>query len=72
MTECRPPDETPDGTVCWLRQRTAAGRHRTWEAWTWDTGYWQRFGDSDWWTPQQVANQCFSFHSIATPPEDAK
>jgi len=66
-TECRPPEDTPDGTVCWLR-----GSGGLWEPSRWwtDPDGWELLGHDDTSSPKYLMQCGWRFHSIATPPED--
>ena len=68
--ECRPPEGTPDGTVCWLQQLNRAGRHYTYAAWNWRGWGWEHFGSTEIWSPLEMANYRWRFHSIAEPPHE--
>jgi hypothetical protein len=70
--ECRPPEGTPDGTVCWL----ARGGRET-EAFRWRVeigrwAYWEEFNTDYESSPERLYDIGFRFHSIATPQEDTK
>lgn len=72
MTECRPPEGTPDGTVCWLVHPKDGIHPATWRFhgswaphWAWPIVPIGR-------DPRWVYAFGYRFHSIATPPEDAK
>lgn len=73
--DCRPPENTPDGTVCWL-----SGHHDVLDLpvqvlATWHIRSWWRGGN--YWTFPSI-NQYFApwrlrewrFHSIAEPPHE--
>lgn len=77
--ECRPPDGTPDGTVCWLTN----GKY--WVTMEWDgriDDQWNttRSSPGVWWwrieggynSPFLLSRRGYRFHSIAQTPEDAK
>lgn len=68
MTECRPPDETPNGAECWLLTSpdniVLATWHTAPEAWTF-----RKMPDG--WSPVALYRLGYRFHSIATPPENA-
>ena len=66
MSECRPPDGTPDGAVCWLWDE----RLKQWHGVTWDGGLWCFPNGPT--SPGWAFDDGFRFHSLATPPEDAK
>lgn len=66
-SECRPPDETPDGTVCWLMNGMGHCVPVRWKS----NAYLQ-FGYKEEYTPRYFRSCGYRFHSIATPPKDAK
>lgn len=68
--ECRPPEGTPDGTVCWLKNRNLELK------WVWNvagSGW-----PEHWSSPRtRLASRCavmydggWRFHSIAEPPHE--
>jgi hypothetical protein len=63
--ECRPPDGTPDGTLCWLRTRYM------WEPAVWWTNPdgWELLGHEQLRPPQHLEMMGWRFHSIAVPPD---
>ncbi len=71
--ECRPPPGTPDGTVCWLLMPAHGGLPDTYHAHMWRTtkslDWWEKFGTGAPWSPRQLADWGWRFHSISTPPE---
>jgi hypothetical protein len=69
IAECRPPPGTPDGTVCWLVRNV--GSRKRFCALPWHSfGIWEFGGFVA--KPDACARYGWRFHSIATPPEDAK
>jgi len=62
--ECRPPEGTPDGTVCWMTD--GAGKY---ECVQWEAGAYIRFGMATEYTPRYFSACGWRFHSIATLPE---
>lgn len=74
MTECRPPDGTPDGTVCWLR--SADGRYMALE---WREDMSSPFPLARWaagyhsFSPFELGNiyDQWRFHSIAEKPTNS-
>lgn len=73
MSECRPPDGTPDGTVCWLFRYDGGGlirermpwRYRERQGWR---PYWVQIGSAQKWLTTDMADYGWRFHSIAHPP----
>lgn len=61
--ECRPPEGTPDGTVCVLGRRNEDWRFE------WDGRFWID-GRGMEHLPESLASEGFRFHSIAEPPHD--
>ena len=68
MTECRPPDGTPDGTVCWLKHDCGEWMLAKWRDFH-RMSCWQLFGRDDEDEPSWLAHEGWRFHSIAKPPE---
>ncbi len=73
MNECRPPDGTPDGTVCWLYHDRPDGQ-REWCALRWVVYLFGGITSGGWAGIYDVASGRadrfgWRFHSIATPPE---
>ena len=66
MTECRPPEGTPDGTVCWVQRFCATKPEPAF--WGFDND-WLRIGEVFRFTPAEMARAGYRFHSIAKPPE---
>lgn len=58
--ECRPPDGTPDGAVCWLWDE----RLKRWHGVTWDSGLWCFANGPA--LPEWAFNDGYRFHSLAT------
>lgn len=64
--ECRPPEGTQDGTVCWLYYDRPDGG-RDWCALAWHApDVWAGIYDTG---VARAARFGWRFHSIATPPE---
>lgn len=73
--DCRPPEGTPDGTVCWLE-----GQHdvldlpvkvpASWHIRPWWRGgsYWKFPGINQFFAPWRMKS--WRFHSIAEPPHE--
>lgn len=66
--DCRPPENTPDGTVCWLQDGSgfrapAIWRDRVGGYWGWPVVNCAR-------PPEWVARYGWRFHSIAEPPHE--
>ena len=66
--DCRPPEGTPDGTMCWLRNDKGDG---------WCVAIWSHvMGEWLWWfpfggmKPVSMAREGYRFHSITEPPLD--
>lgn len=68
--ECLPPPGTPEGTLCWLYHEREDGR-RDWCALPWFgfLGVWGGIYNAG---ANRAARFGWKFHSLATPPEDAK
>ena len=66
--ECRPPDGTPDGTVCFVA--LAGGEpfvRAIWHGGAWKWPHVSPQGRSAYW-PAELAETGWRFHSIAHPP----
>lgn len=69
--ECRPPPNTPDGTVCVLRSGITSFEYEA----VWVDGLYHRPhpdipGAVIAYTPEELAIAGYRFHSIAEPPGD--
>lgn len=65
--ECRPPEGTPDGTVCWLVHDHLPKSAVTW--WS-NTEHWVCFPLHASRKPAWMAKRGWRFHSIAEPPHE--
>lgn len=63
--DCRPPDGTPNGTVCWIVQHTGGGRRMC--ALPWHAPDLWEFGGFVV-RAKAAAERGWRFHSIAEPP----
>ena len=68
MSECRPPDGTPDRTQCWLMLDPMNTGHGIPECALWANGCWLRCGFDCEFTSRTMASWGWRFHSIAHPP----
>jgi len=66
--ECHPPPGTPDGALCWLRSNACWEPARWWT----EPDGWELMGHADTQPPSYLGGLGWRFHSLATPPEDAK
>lgn len=67
--DCRPPEDTPDGAMLWLRN----DKEDSWCVVQWDAR--NRDGALLWWPvggvkPIQLKRDGYRFHSIAEPPHE--
>lgn len=62
--DCRPPENTPDGTYCWVLRFSSQKP----EIAFWGWGYWLRIGFDLRYSPSEMASAGYTFHSIAEPP----
>ncbi len=74
--DCRPPEGTPDGTVCWLVMAAHGGIATTYRVAVWRVPYrmfhpfWELPGQTAEWAASQLEGWGWRFHSIAEPPHD--
>lgn len=67
-TDCRPPDNTPAGTTCWLYYDPPDHAPRQWIALIWHPpDVWSGVYDVG---INRASRFGWRFHSIATPPHD--
>lgn len=73
--ECRPPEGTPDKTICWLFRYDENGNVRDRQPWLYRdrqgwAPYWIQHGGGNKWRTQDMADYGWRFHSIAEPPHE--
>ena len=66
MTEFRPPDGTPDGTVCWLERKPGEFLALRWGEVLRDAYWFAGYASQ---SPRVLHHNGWRFHSIAKPPE---
>ena len=65
--ECRPPQGTEDGAVCWLVRKPGELIALRWET-AWGRGFWFAGYSSE--SARVLAKHGWRFHSIAAPSEE--
>lgn len=81
-SECRPPDGTPDGTVCWLVMPEHGGAPAHYAPAMWRSfmrqydkrrrraEWWEFIGSTAQWFPGQAALHGWRYVALATPPQE--